>query len=127
MSEAPNDRDTTARARGDGVEAVLTRALAPVEPPQRLYDKLEGRLERVSFAAAEELADWELAAMRDPRNWAKPAVAVIAGSAAAGALVVMHLRSRRRDDQSQEAVKALRSAFGNVRRELGRSAGRLIK
>ncbi|HEV7919055.1 MAG TPA: hypothetical protein VGO97_05700 [Solirubrobacterales bacterium] len=109
----------------DTVERMLTRALAPVEPPTHLYDRLESKLEKASLAAAEELSDWELASMRDPRNWVKPATAAVVGGAAAGALVVMHLRSKRRDgDRASEAVNALRGAFGDVRREVERSARR---
>ena len=44
--------------------------------------------------AADELEAWELSAMRDPRNWARPAAALVAGSAAGAALVL--LRARRR-------------------------------
>ena len=59
---------------------------------QRLMEEgvtraFEDKLEQVSINAAEELSDWELAAMRDPRNWVKPAVAVVAGGTAAGALL----------------------------------------
>ena len=44
--------------------------------------------------AADELEAWELSAMRDPRNWVRPAAALVAGGAAGAALVV--LRARRR-------------------------------
>jgi hypothetical protein len=115
-------------ADDESVERLLTRAFAPVEPPARLYDAFELKLEKVSFNAAEELSDWELAAMRDPRNWVKPAVAVVAGGTAAGALLVLGLRARRRgDDSSAAAVKALSSALGDVRREVERSAKKLGK
>ena len=88
-----------------------------------MYEKFESRLEQVSLDAAEELADWELAAMRDPRNWVKPATAVVVGGAAAGALVVLGLRHRRReDDKGAVAVKALGEAIGDALGEAGREA-----
>ena len=112
----------------ESVESMLERAFAPVEPPARMYETFESKLEQVSFTAAEELSDWELAAMSDPRNWVRPAVAVVAGGAAASALVVLSLRHRRNaeDDKGAAAVKALSNAmgdaFGDVRREVERSA-----
>lgn len=110
----------------ESVESVLSRAFAPVEPPARMYEKFQTRLEKLSLDAAEELADWELAAMRDPRNWVKPATAVVVGGAAAGALVVLGLRHRRRDDdKGAAAVKALSDALGDAGREAIRSARKL--
>jgi hypothetical protein len=43
------------------VERLLRMALAPVEPPERLTDRLERGLSELTEAAAEELADWEQA------------------------------------------------------------------
>jgi hypothetical protein len=48
--------------------------------------------------AAGELEAWELSSMRDPRNWARPAAALVAGGAAGTALVL--LRARRRAQRS---------------------------
>ena len=74
----------------------------------------------------EEISDWELAAMSDPRNWVRPAVALAAGGAAAGALVVLGLRHRHRQDDSTAAVKALTDAIGEAaegaREEIVRAA-----
>lgn len=110
----------------ESVESMLSRAFAPVDPPARMYEKFESRLEQLSLEAAEELSDWELAAMRDPRNWVKPATAVVVGGAAAGALVVLGLRHRRRDDdKGAAAVKALGDALGDAGREAIRSARKL--
>lgn len=108
----------------ESVESVLKRAFAPVDPPERMYAQFESRLEQLSLDAAAELADWELAAMRDPRNWVKPATAVVVGGAAAGALVVLGLRHRRRDsdDKAAAAVKAMGDALGEAGREALRSA-----
>jgi hypothetical protein len=81
------------------IERLLESAFAPVEPPASLVDELEQKLVEVQAAAIEaleELADWELAAMRDPRNWVRPAVAVVAGTAAGTALVLLQVRRGRR-------------------------------
>jgi hypothetical protein len=81
------------------IERLLETAFTPVEPPAGLVDELESRLVEVQAAAIEaleELAEGELAAMRDPRNWVRPAVAVVAGTAAGTALVVLQVRRGRR-------------------------------
>ena len=76
------------------LEGLLRRALAPVEPPEDLALRLEGALRSLTELAAEELEGWELSAMRDPRNWVRPAAAVVVGTGAGMALVL--LRARRR-------------------------------
>ncbi|HVR04923.1 MAG TPA: hypothetical protein VMS02_02705 [Solirubrobacteraceae bacterium] len=76
------------------LEGLLRRALAPVEPPEGLALRLEDTLTSITELAAEELEGWELSAMRDPRNWVRPAAAVVLGGGAAAALVL--LRARRR-------------------------------
>lgn len=97
------------------IESVLQRAFAPVEPPQRMYEEIESRLTDISLGAADEIADWELAAMRDPRNWVRPTVALAAGGVAAGTLLVLGLRSRKHgDDAGAQAVKALTDAIGDA-------------
>ena len=111
----------------ESIESILGRAFAPVEPPARMYDEVQSRLQEISLSAAEELADWELAAMGDPRNWVRPAVALAAGGAAAGALVVIGLRRRKQDDDAgAAAVKALTDAIGDaaadVRDDIRRAA-----
>ena len=78
------------------VERMLRSALVPVEPPVALSDRLELRLTELTEAAAQELADWELSAMRDPRNWARPAAAVMVGTVAGSALVLVRARQRQR-------------------------------
>ena len=75
-------------------EALLREALAPVEPPEDLVERLEGRCRRSPSWPQDELEAWELSAMRDPRNWVRPAAAIVAGGAAGTALVL--LRARRR-------------------------------
>src|SRR5580693_10345047 len=79
-------------------ELLLREALAPVEPPADLVERVESTLETITELAADELEAWELSAMRDPRNWVRPAAAIVAGGAAGAALVV--LRARRRTQSS---------------------------
>jgi hypothetical protein len=99
------------------VEALLGDALRPIEPPERLSGRLEDTLSAVTQAAAEELSDWaeelsesELRALRDPRNWVRPVVAVGAGSVATGALVLLELRRRSRQ-RSESGLRALGSGL----------------
>ena len=80
-------------------EALLREALAPVEPPADLVERLESTLQTITELAADELEAWELRAMRDPRNWVRPAAALLAGGAAGTALVL--LRARRRAHSSR--------------------------
>ena len=98
------------QAAGD-FEDILRRALAPVEPPEDLPMRLEATLRSLTEMAVDELESWELSSMRDPRNWVRPVFAVGAGGAAAGALVVLELRRRGR----QQAKGGLRSLTGRVR------------
>jgi len=93
------------------VESLLSDALRPIEPPERLSGRVEDTLAAVTQAAAEELSESELRALRDPRNWVRPVVAVGAGGAAAGALVVMELRRRGK----QQAKGGLRSLTGRLK------------
>jgi hypothetical protein len=81
---------------GGEIVRLLEAALAPIEPPALLADELEARLAEVQAAALEELHDWEIRAMRDPRNWVRPAAAVAVGTAAGAALVVLRMRHARR-------------------------------
>ena len=105
------------------VEALLRSALTPVEPAEGLSDRLERGLSELTDAAAEELADWEMSAMRDPRNWGRPVAAAVVGGTAAGALVLVRARQR----QKRRQVKGLRAiersveeVAGELRRRLGR-------
>ena len=99
------------------VEGLLNDALRPMEPPERLSGRLEDTLSAVTQAAAEELSDWadeltesELRALRDPRNWVRPVVAVSAGGVATGALVLFELRRRGRS-KSESGLRALGSGL----------------
>ena len=59
----------------------------------------------------EELSESELRALRDPRNWFRPLIAVGAGGVATGALVVIEMRRRGR----QQTKGGLRSIAERVR------------
>jgi hypothetical protein len=105
------------------VERLLRTALVPIEPPEALSDRLARRLTDLTEAAAHELADWELGAMRDPRNWARPAAAVVVGSVAGGALVVVRARQhqrRRHATRLQALERGVRDAANDLQRRLNR-------
>ena len=95
----------------DRIEQLLRTALVPVEPPEALSDRLERGLNELTQAAATELADWEMTAMRDPRNWARPAAAVVVGSMAAGGLVLV----RARQQQKKRQVTGLHALEKSIR------------
>jgi len=82
-------------------EGLLRQALAPVEPPERLSERLESTLTSLTDAAAEELEAWELGAMRDPRNWVRPVVAVGVGTTAGAALVLLRARQKSKHRRAQ--------------------------
>jgi hypothetical protein len=105
------------------LEGLLHRALAPVEPPEALGERLEDALLELTTSAAEELEAWELSAMRDPRNWARPAAAVVIGGSAGVALVL--LRARRSAAAHKSGLPALREAAERTAVDLRRRAGRL--
>ena len=86
------------------VESLLRQALAPVEPPAELEERLELTLGTLVEKAAEELEAWELSAMQDPRNWpgqiVRPAAAVVVGSAAAIGLIAVRTQRKRHRRQA---------------------------
>lgn len=84
-------------------EALLREAFAPVEPSADLAQRLELTLVNLTELAQDELESWELSAMRDPRNWVRPAAAVIVGAGAGGALVLLRVRNRHRTRRQQSA------------------------
>jgi hypothetical protein len=101
----------------DRLEQLLADALRPIEPPERLAGRFEDALAAVTQAAAEELSEWaeelsesELRALRDPRNWVRPVVAVGAGRVATGALVLLELRRRSRQ-KSESGLRTLSSGL----------------
>jgi hypothetical protein len=98
------------------VERLLRTALRPIEPPESLPGRVEETLSAVTEAAAEELSAWaeelsesELAALRDPRNWLRPAAAAAAGGIAGGALVLIEMRRRRRPTGFAALADSVRS------------------
>ena len=93
-------------------EALLRQALAPVEPPADLVQRLESTLVSLTELAHDDLDAWELSAMRDPRNWARPAAAAVIGVSAGTALVVLRVRTRHRGREQRS---------GNVLELLGRT------
>ena len=105
------------------VERMLRSALVPVEPPGALATRLERRLEQQLDAAAEELADWELRTMRDPRNWARPVAAALVLGAAGGGLVLIRARRQQRSRQAaglHALQRSLVEVAGDVRKRLRR-------
>jgi hypothetical protein len=79
---------------GADIETLLSRALQPVDPPDGLSSRLESTLVDLTEAAVVELESWELRAMRDPRNWVRPVVAVVVTATAGTALVILRVRQK---------------------------------
>jgi hypothetical protein len=101
------------------LEALLSDALRPIDPPERLSSRVEDTLTKVTESAAAELSSWadelsesELESLRDPRNWVRPVAAIAVGSVAAGALVVVEMRRRKRPTglraNAEQALRDLR-------------------
>ncbi|MFZ1927147.1 MAG: hypothetical protein WAU42_13520 [Solirubrobacteraceae bacterium] len=95
-------------------EGLLHEALSPIDPPEDLVRRLEDTLTSITESAAEELEAWELSAMRDPRNWVRPAAAVVVGGGAGVALVLLRARHRPRP-----AAGGLRGARRTAERAVG--------
>jgi hypothetical protein len=96
------------------LEQLLADALRPIDPPEDLVGRVENTLSGIAEQAAAELSSWsdelsegELEALKDPRNWVRPVTAVAVGSAAAGALVLVGMRRRRRPDGLRDNVERL--------------------
>jgi hypothetical protein len=96
------------------LERLLADALQPSEPPEDLASRVETTLSGIAEQAAAELASWadelsegELEALRDPRNWVRPVAAVAVGGAAAGALVLVGMRRRKRPDGIRDTAERL--------------------
>jgi hypothetical protein len=105
-------------------EALLREALSPVDPPEGLAARMESALVNLTELAQEELESWELKTMRDPRNWVRPAAAVVIGASAGTALVVLRVRGRHRTRRQQSsgvldlAERTLRDFAEEARRVL---------
>jgi hypothetical protein len=100
------------------VEGLLRRALAPVEPPEDLAARVRSTLQSISDMAAEELEGWELAAMRDPRNWARPAIAVIGGTLAGAGLLLLGRHQHRRSRGLRQAAQRTGAGVANTARKI---------
>jgi hypothetical protein len=109
-------------ARAADFESLLREALSPVEPPADLAQRLESTLVSLTELAQEELDAWELSAMRNPRNWARPAAAAVVGVSAGSALVALRVRARHRTRRQQSgnlidlAGRTFRDAADEARR-----------
>ena len=102
------------QAAGDNnFEDIIRRALAPVEPPDDLGNRLEMTLWSLTEMAVDELESWELSSMRDPRNWVRPAAAIAAGGVAAGGLVLVELR-RREGKRSPSRLSGLADQVSDI-------------
>jgi hypothetical protein len=106
------------------LEMLLADALRPIEPPEDLAGRVDDTLSAVTEAAASELSEWadelssgELAALRDPRNWVRPVIAVAAGGVAGTALVLLELRRRRADTEVPAAAR-LKGVADSIRSRL---------
>ena len=106
------------------VETLLREALTPVDPPAHIAQRLELTLVNLTELAQEELESWELSAMRDPRNWVRPAAAAVVGATAGTALVALRVRSRHRSRKQQSsnflelAERTVQDALDEARRIL---------
>jgi len=106
-------------------ESLLRQALSPVDPPADLAARMESTLVTLTQAAQDELESWELATMRDPRNWGRPAAAVVVGAGAGTALVVLRVRSRHKSRQQQS--RGLLDLAGRTARDFADEAGRIFR
>jgi RNA 3'-terminal phosphate cyclase len=75
-------------------------------------------------SAAEELEAWELSAMRDPRNWVRPAAAVVVGGSAGVGLVLLRARHRTRPKAS--SLGGARTAAERIASDLTEQTRRLL-
>jgi hypothetical protein len=104
------------------IETMLRMALAPVEPPAALRTRVETTLQELTDLAVDELDSWELSAMRDPRNWARPVIATAVGATAGTALVVLRVRRQHRRRQAASrnpldlAQRTLKAASSEARK-----------
>ncbi len=105
------------------VERLLQYALAPVEPPGRMSERLEHQLTLLTDAAVDEIAEWDPSALRDPRRWARLMVAGAVGAGAGGALILVRAQQKRRHSEAHGVTaltKGMREVTGDARRRLKR-------
>jgi hypothetical protein len=107
-------------------ESLLLRALAPVDPPERLSERLEQTLSDLTDLAAEQLDSWEISSMRDPRNWVRPVVAAGVAATAGTGLVIRRVRTKNKRHRAQSkdilelAERTLRDVADEARNLLDR-------
>lgn len=103
-------------------EALLRQALTPVDPPDALAARMELTLVNLTELAQDELESWELSAMRDPRNWVRPAAAAVVGVTAGTALVTIRVRRhhRARKQQSKNVFELAQRTMQDVATEARR-------
>jgi hypothetical protein len=110
-------------------EDLLRAALAPIDPPTHLQERLETTLDSIVEMAADELEAWELEAINDPRNWPRaaigPAAAVVVGGGAAVGLVV--LRTQRKRHRRRAQAHGVRDLASRTLRDAAREAGKVFK
>lgn len=120
---------TEAARRDLDLEGLLRQALAPVDPPERLSQRLEDTLSTLTDAAAEELEAWEMSAMKDPRNWVsvhRPVLAAAVGTTAGVGLILLRTRAKNKKHRAQAsdpldfAERTLRDIADEARRLLDR-------
>src|SRR3954451_2792784 len=121
----PTERDMSEPAFPD-IEARLRAALAPVDPPIHLQQRLETTLDSIVELAADVLDAWELDAIKNPRNWPRaavgPAAAVVIGGGAAVGLVLLRTQRRRHKRRAQShgardlAARTVRDAAREARK-----------
>jgi hypothetical protein len=107
-------------------ESLLLRALVPVDPPERLSERLEQTLSDLTDLAAEQLDSWEISSMRDPRNWVRPVVAAGVAATAGTGLVILRVRTKNKRHRAQSkdllelAERTLRDVADEARNLLDR-------
>jgi hypothetical protein len=110
-------------------EVRLRQALAPVDPPADLEERLQTTLGSLVELAADELEAWELKAIKDPRNWPRaalgPAAAVVIGTGAAAGLVVLRTRGKRH--KRRAAAHGALDLAERTLRDAGREALRVFR
>jgi hypothetical protein len=106
------------------LEALLREALSPIDPPTELVSRLERALVSLHELAGEELESWELSAMRDPRNWVRPAAAALVGVGAGTALALLRVRARHQ--QRAAGAESLRDLAQTTLRDLAQEARRIL-
>ena len=108
-------------------ESLLRQALAPIDPPKELEQRVENRLVSILDSATEELESWELMSLTDPKNWValhRPVIAAAAGTAAGVGLVLV--RTQRKRHKRRAAANDPLDLAERTLRDLAHEAGKLL-